>query len=241
MAMTSARAAFRAAIAVFVVLCGGFAYGAQEPAAVFAKKCSGCHTFGHGDRVGPDLKGVTDRRARAWLLTWIRSSQRMVTARDSTALALFEKFKRERMPDQTLSEQEIGALLDYFAAGGPLTASGGRARHAATAEAAEIALGRDVFFGARSARSGGASCASCHAVQTDRAPSGGTFGPDLTHAYSRFQDAALSDFLHRPCFPRAFPNETAAPLTDEEAFAVKAFLFQVDRNRSRASRTTGGQ
>jgi len=239
--MTSARLRFRAAIAFFVVLCSGFADGAQEPAAVFAKKCSGCHTFGHGDRVGPDLKGVTDRRARPWLLAWIRSSQRMVTARDSTALTLFEKFKRERMPDQTLSEQEIGALLDYFAAGGPLTASAGRARHAATAAAAEIALGRNVFFGARSARSGGASCASCHAVQIDGAPSGGTFGIDLTHAYSRFQDAALSDFLRRPCFPRAFPNENAAPLTDDEAFAVKAFLFQVDRTRSRASRTTGGQ
>jgi hypothetical protein len=165
----------------------------------------------------------------------------MVTARDSTALTLFEKFKGERMPDQVLSEQEIGALLDYFAAGGPLTASAGRARHAATAAAAEIALGRDVFFGVRSSRSGGVSCASCHTVQIDRAPSGGTFGTDLTHAYSRFQDAALSDFLRRPCFPRAFPNENAAPLTDDEAFAVKAFLFQVDHNRSRDSRGTGGQ
>src|SRR4029079_16554761 len=141
--MTSARPGFRAAIALFVVFCSGLAYGAQDPAAVFAKKCSGCHTFGHGDRGGPDLKGVTDRGSRAWLLAWIRSSQRMVTARDSTALTLFEKFKRERMPDQSLSEQEIGALLDYFAAGGPLTASGGRARHATTAATAEIALGRD--------------------------------------------------------------------------------------------------
>ena len=231
--MTSARGVFRAAIALFVVLRGGLAYGAQDPAAVFAKKCSGCHTFGHGDRVGPDLKGVTDRRARPWLLAWIRSSQRLVTERDRTALTIFEKFKRERMPDQPLSDQEIGALLDYFAAGGPLTASGGRARHAATAHAAEIALGRDVFFGARPARSGGASCASCHTVQADRAPGGGTFGTDLTHVYSRFQDAALSDFLRRPCFPRAFPNQDAAPLTDEEAFAVKAFLFKVDRSSPR--------
>ena len=142
--MTSARAGFRAAIGLFVVLCSSFAFGAQDPAAVFAKKCSGCHTFGHGDRVGPDLKGVTDRRSRAWLLSWIRSSQRLVTERDRTALTLFEKFKRERMPDQPLSEQEIGALLDYVAAGGPLTATTGRARHAETAAAAEIALGRDI-------------------------------------------------------------------------------------------------
>ena len=237
--MTSARAGFRAAIGLLVVLCSSFAFGAQDPAAVFAKKCSGCHTFGHGDRVGPDLKGVTDRRSRPWLLAWIRSSQRLVTERDHTALTLFEKFKRERMPDQPLSDQEIAALLDYFAAGGPLTAGAGRARHAETAGAAEIALGRDVFFGARSARSGGASCASCHSLQSDRAPRGGTFGADLTHVYSRFQDAALSDFLRRPCFPRAFPNQDAAPLTDEEAFAVKAFLFKVDRSSARG-RARGG-
>jgi cytochrome c2 len=239
--MTSARFGVRAALGLSIVLCSGPAFGAQDPAAVFAKKCSGCHTFGHGDRVGPDLRGVTDRRARPWLMTWIRSSQRLVAARDRTALTLFEKFKRERMPDQSLTELEIGALLDYFAAGGPLTSSGGRARHAATAGAAEIALGRDVFFGARAARSGGASCASCHAVQVDRDRSGGTLGTDLTHVYSRFQDAALADFLRRPCFPRAFPNGDAAPLTDEEAFAVKAFLFQVDRNDSRGNRAAGGQ
>ena len=238
--MTSARAGFRAAIGLFVVLCSSFAFGAQDPAAVFAKKCSGCHTFGHGDRVGPDLKGVTDRRSRPWLLAWIRSSQRLVTGRDRTALILFEKFKRERMPDQPLSEQEIGALLDYFAAGGPLTLSAGRARHAATAGAAEIALGRDVFFGARSARSGDASCASCHALQIDRAAVGGTLGGDLTHVYSRFQDAALSDFLRRPCFPRAYASQDSAPLTDDEAFAVKAFLFRVDRNNA-GNRTAGRQ
>ena len=231
--MPSARAGLCAATGLFVVLCSSVAFGAQEPAAVFAKKCSGCHTFGHGDRVGPDLKGVTDRRSRAWLLAWIRSSQRLVTERDRTALTLFEKFKRERMPDQPLTDQEIGALLDYFAVGGPLAANAGRARHAETAGAAEIALGRDVFFGDRPARSGGASCASCHSLQADRAPRGGTFGADLTHVYSRFQDAALSDFLRRPCFPRAFPNQDAAPLTDEEAFAVKAFLFKVDRSSPR--------
>src|SRR3954469_2455908 len=172
--MTSARHRFRAAIGLFVVLCSSVAFGAQDPAAVFAKKCSGCHTFGHGDRVGPDLRGVTDRRARPrlpaggrsapgpgtggvtdrrarpWLHAWIRSSQRLVTARDRTALTLFEKFKRERMPDQSLTEQEIGALLEHLAAGGAPTARPGRARHAATPAAAEIALGRDVFFGARS-------------------------------------------------------------------------------------------
>jgi cytochrome c2 len=27
-------------------------------------KCSGCHTYGKGEKVGPDLKGVADRCSR---------------------------------------------------------------------------------------------------------------------------------------------------------------------------------
>ncbi len=34
---------------------------------LFATKCISCHTIGHGDRVGPDLLGVTHARDRAWL------------------------------------------------------------------------------------------------------------------------------------------------------------------------------
>src|SRR5215467_15602236 len=40
----------------------------QQPGqAMFKKICAPCHTIGVGDRVGPDLRGVTQRRERAWL------------------------------------------------------------------------------------------------------------------------------------------------------------------------------
>ena len=50
----------------------------SEPSAIFAKKCASCHTFGKGDLVGPDLKGVNERHPRAWLLAWIRSSENVI-------------------------------------------------------------------------------------------------------------------------------------------------------------------
>jgi protein SCO1/2 len=43
---------------------------------VFNQRCTACHTFGKGVKVGPDLKGVTARRQRPWLLKFVRSSQR---------------------------------------------------------------------------------------------------------------------------------------------------------------------
>ncbi|PYQ76177.1 MAG: hypothetical protein DMG01_17375 [Acidobacteria bacterium] len=230
--MTPIRAHFQAVICGAALLLPVTALAATDPAALFAKKCSGCHTYGKGDRVGPDLKGVADRRSRAWLTSWIRSSQKVVEAGDPIATTLFDKYKRERMPDQNLPAEDIAALVDYLAAGGPAAADASRPRHASTATLADIALGRELFLGSIAAKNGGASCGSCHVVQVDGASTGATFGSDLTHVYSRFQDAALSLALRRPCFPRAFDKDTAGPLTADEAFAVKAFLRQADRAAS---------
>ena len=163
-----------------------------------------------------------DRR-RNWLATWIRSSERTIKSGDPTAVTLFKKYKQERMPDQNFSPAEIAALIDYLAAGGPDASDRSRPRHASTATSHDVALGRRLFLGTVSLRSGGASCASCHMVREEGSSLQATYGSDLTHAYSRFQDAALSALIQRPCFPRA-----NAPLTAEELFAVKAFLRDVD-------------
>src|SRR5262249_30459162 len=227
-----------AALCVLATALDAPASAAPDPASLFTKKCSGCHTFGRGDRVGPDLKGVTDRRARAWLLSWIRSSQRMIDTHDPTARSLFEKYRRERMPDQNLSPDEIGALIDYLAAGGPLAAAA-HARHASTATAADLAYGRDLFVGLRPTAAGGAPCSSCHVVREGSTSLGASFAGDLTHIYSRFQDTALSDFLRRPCFPRELA--TGEPLNEREAFAVKAYLRQVDLSAQRADKGSGGR
>ena len=63
----------------------------SESSALFSTKCASCHTFGKGERVGPDLKGLTERHPRPWLLTWIRSSDKMIRSGDAKAVALFRK------------------------------------------------------------------------------------------------------------------------------------------------------
>src|SRR5437016_785362 len=113
--------------------------------AIFRKRCTGCHTFGKGPKVGPDLKGVTERRDRPWLLSFIRSSSAMIRSGDRKAVTLFGQFKQERMPDWTdLTPQQVAAILDYFAADGPAQKEPDE-RHASTATAGEIAAGRQLF------------------------------------------------------------------------------------------------
>src|SRR5205085_12606993 len=64
------RVAMSAMALVFLLnlVAPAFAADFTEPANIFRKRCSACHTFGKGVKVGPDLKGVTARRQPDWLL-----------------------------------------------------------------------------------------------------------------------------------------------------------------------------
>jgi len=221
----------RAAACALFALVALPASAAVDPAAVFAKKCTSCHTYGQGDKVGPDLKGVTTRRSPGWLTAWIRSSERLIKSGDPTAVALFRKYKGERMPDQNFSAEELDALIGYIAAG-PEATEDRRSRPAAMATPAEVARGRDLFMGTVSTRNGGASCAACHMAGDHVAVRRATLGGDLTHIYSKFQDGALTTFLRHPCFPRTSGKGSEPALSDDEAFSIKAFLRQVDRDAS---------
>ena len=196
------------------------AAAAPDPATTFGRSCSSCHSFGHGVLVGPDLKGVTARRDRPWLLSWISSSQGLIASGDQTAITLFEKFNKQRMPDQRLSIDELNALLDYLEAGGPELDARRRERSADAATPDEIEMGRALFAGQRPFERGGASCATCHRLGDE--PAGGTLGPDLTRAFTRFRDRGMTTILSRGCFPRT-PSPSAR-LTEQETFALKAYL-----------------
>jgi len=203
----------------------------SEAGALFARKCSSCHSFGQGDQVGPDLKGVTDRRSRPWLVSWIRSSERMIRSGDAAAVVLFRKYKQQRMPDHDLTAEQIDALLDYVARGGPEAEAGSPPRMVSTASSEDVALGKKLFYGKVTLARGGVWCASCHSVFKQRAI--GSLGPDLTHAYSKYQDKGLSSLLQRTCLPRMPAVDGVPSVTAKESFALKAFLHEADLQHRR--------
>jgi protein SCO1/2 len=83
---------------------------------LFQRQCSACHTIGQGDKLGPDLLGVTDRRERAWLSRYIQAPDVMLAAGDPIAAALFNKYKNVRMPNLTLAQDDVADLLSYLEA-----------------------------------------------------------------------------------------------------------------------------
>jgi len=199
------------------------ANAADEPKAIFRKRCTGCHTFGKGIKVGPDLKGVTERRTREWLLRFIRGSSGVIQSGDPIATKLFRDFKQERMPDWSdLSPQQVVSILDYFATDGPLQKEPDE-RDATTATQDEIESGRRLFHGATRLNFGGLPCHTCHSIH-DRDSKEGSLGPDLTGAYLKYRDRALTDFLKRPCFAREPDSFAAGYLTPQESFDLKAYM-----------------
>src|SRR4030095_6465826 len=108
---------FGAALAITILPNPAHAVDAKK---VFSQRCRACHTFGKGIKVGPDLKGVTARRQRPWLLRFVRSSQKVIASGDPVAVELFRTFKKQRMPDWSdLSPEDVGVIMDWLAADGP--------------------------------------------------------------------------------------------------------------------------
>jgi len=114
----------------------GLPMGQQPGQSMYKKVCSGCHTIGVGDRVGPDLRGVTERRDRAWLISYIRNPVAMRAKRDPIAVELVAKFKDVHMPNLGMSEVDADDIISYLSAenaklvdANPPPASGGAHQH----------------------------------------------------------------------------------------------------------------
>jgi len=209
---------------------GGGAKFSAEAAATFNKRCTACHTFGKGVKVGPDLKGVTGRRRRDWLIKFIHASSTVINSGDATAVSLFAEFKKQRMPDWTdLSEKQINDILDFIAVGGPDIKPPDE-RNAELASSSDLELGRQLFSGERHFKHGIQPCSTCHSVQGTRW--GGSLGPDLTQTYFKFQDRALTEFLRHPCFQWETAGAGSHYLTAKEVFALKSFLRQAGSRKS---------
>lgn len=83
---------------------------------IFATHCAACHSIGYGDKIGPDLLGVTDVRQRPWLARFITEPEKVIAERDAIAVALFEKYKQVHMPNLRLADEDVASLINFLAA-----------------------------------------------------------------------------------------------------------------------------
>jgi len=167
--------------------------GQSSGEGTFKTTCAVCHRINGGRLVGPDLSGVYERRKEAWLIQFIHSSQKMVKAGDSTAVALYEEYNNIPMPDNPLSDDEIKSILDYIRktdAGIAVADSTGQpAADSVTVSesvfssytAEQWNRGFALFYGKEPFANGTVSCFGCHRMNDSYTSiEGGRLGIDLS-------------------------------------------------------------
>lgn len=201
---------------------------AFQPAEYFQQKCMSCHTVGGGDDVGPDLKGVSKRRDQAWLIRFVKESQSMIEEGDPLANELFNKFKKKKMPDQELEDDEVIAILKYIESGKVADAVK-KIRSALDANPFDLETGSALFDGSKPLANGGPACISCHSAGDAGPLGGGTLGPDLTNVYTSYSDKGLSKVITSINFPTMVKLYKKHKLSEDEVFQIKSYLWSVDR------------
>jgi protein SCO1/2 len=107
-------------IALMLIVLQANAQSEKENSAIengkslFNDQCTDCHTIGGGESIGPDLKGVTQRRDEPWLIKFITNPKQMFAENDPTALKLLDKYAGVRMPNMGLSTKEAKDVLAYL-------------------------------------------------------------------------------------------------------------------------------
>ena len=87
---------------------------AKDGRYLFTRHCAACHTIGHGDKIGPDLLGVTNVRDQKWLAEQIATPDKILQEKDPIAMALFKKYKKVVMPNLRLEDDQVEQLIDFL-------------------------------------------------------------------------------------------------------------------------------
>lgn len=194
----------------------------QDAEAIFQAQCGACHSIGGGDGVGPDLAGVTTRRDRDWLLSWIADPTAMLADEDPIAVELLAAFNNLPMPTLGLSAADVEGLVAYFEA-----QDGGSAPAPVVISApgdGNVDAGRSLFTGANTLANGGPSCRACHSIAGIGALGGGKLGPDLTTAWERLGDGMIA----MPQTGTMQPIFSGKVLTNDEQTNLLAFFRSTD-------------
>jgi cytochrome c2 len=215
-------------ISWILILCFALLAPAQDPAAFFKKNCAACHSIGRGKLAGPDLKDVSGRRDREWLVRFLLDPKGVVQSGDAYAAGMVKEFRGMVMPvSKAMNPALAGELLDWIAAqskavkpAGPPPLLPGR-----PFTPDEIERGRRLFDGELALAKGGPACFSCHTAAGVGGLGGGRLGPDLTGVCERMGGrnnlAAWLGALSTPVMQPAYQRH---PLQPADVTPLVAYL-----------------
>ncbi len=209
--------------------CSAGAQTVQEAVGFFRQNCVSCHTIGGGRLTGPDLKDVTQRKDRAWLVQWLQNPKAAIDSGDPYAAKLLQDSRGAVMPTVAgMTPAVAQSLLDLIGAESKLPKSqfAGSPISDRPSTTQDFDDGKAIFKGLRPLKNGGPACISCHTFRGIGGLGGGKLGPDLSLVYERLQGRkGLSAWLLNPASPTMQPIFRTRPLQPEEILPLVA-LFE---------------
>jgi len=212
-----------------ISLAGFYAFGgpaAGSPASsgqvIFERECQSCHTIGGGAQVGPDLKGVLEKRDREWVARFITSPDWVIAEGDPIALGLLEEFNGVEMPNGALTEEDVEFILIFLDLQDSLTQA------AVVLPSGDPSQGKYLFIGNQPLENGGLPCMGCHSAGNIVKYGGGNLGPDLTHVFDRYGEPGLVSTMQNISFPTMKHVYAGKSLTQQETADLLAFFTEVD-------------
>ncbi len=220
---------FRTPLVALFILASTSLSSAQTPVEFFQKNCASCHTIGGGRLTGPDLKNVSERQDREWLVKWLLDPEGVLKSGDPYAVKLQKESRGAVMTRSPgITRDMANALLDLIDAESQLEKSqfAGLQISDRPLLPEDIEEGRALFTGEKPLKNGGAACISCHTVNgLSGLFGGGRLGPNLTRAYARLEGRkGLSAWLSAPPGLTMSPIFNKHPLDSEEILPLVAFL-----------------
>jgi cytochrome c2 len=207
-------------------------YGQDKSAELFQKNCSICHKISAEKLIGPGLAGVTQRRDKAWIAKFIRSSKTVIESGDKTAVQLFNDNNKIPMPEHMfLSDADINGLISYIEnykepVAKALTVDAGKKDGFSLHE---IQRGERMFYGQIPFEKGTLNCVTCHnTVRTDSL----NWNPsayDLAQAWLEKDGTNLYQVMANPTSQKMKDAHGNVQLTEQEVYLISAFLSDVGK------------
>jgi len=201
---------------------------AQEAADYFRQNCYSCHTIGGGRLTGPDLKNVSERRDRIWLVSFITNPKAMIDSGDPYANKLLEEARGVVMTTIVgMTRERAESLLDFIDEESALETSQltGLQISDEPFSPQDIETGYQLFTGARALKNGGPPCISCHTVSGISLLSGGRLGPDLSLVFERLQGRqSLAAWMMSPATPTMQGVFKEAAMQPDEILSLVAYM-----------------
>ncbi len=99
-------------IASLFLFLSASAQNAAEGEKLFKDNCQSCHAI-NDKVVGPALKDVHKRKDEAWLIKWVKNSQKVVASGDAYAVEIFKKYGSVMTAFESLSDGQVKSILAY--------------------------------------------------------------------------------------------------------------------------------